>query len=275
MEVKQSQNEVFICQKKYAKEILKKFQMEECKVTSTPMNQKEKLIKNDGADKVDEGYFRSMIGCLMYLTTTRPDILFVVSLLSRFMHGASELHLRAAKRILRYVKGTVNYGVKFEKCQSFKLYGFSDSDWAGSLDDMRSTSGYCFNFGSGVFSWCSKKQEIVAQSTAEAEFIAATAAVNQALWLKKILSDLSMEEREPTEISVDNQAAIAISHNPVFHGKTKHFNIKLYFLREVQKNGDIKLIYCKSEDQLADLFIKPLPVSRFEYLRKMLGICTS
>jgi hypothetical protein len=155
------------------------------------------------------------------------------------------------------------------------LYGFSDSDWAGSLDDMRSTSGYCFNLGSGVFSWCSKKQEIVAQSTAEAEFIAATAAVNQALWLKKILSDLSMEEREPTEISVDNQAAIAISHNPVFHGKTKHFNIKLYFLREVQKNGDIKLIYCKSEDQLGDLFTKPLPVSRFEYLRKMLGVCTS
>jgi len=97
MEVKQSQNEVFICQKKYAKEILKKFQMEECKATSTPMNQKEKLSKNDGADKVDEGYFRSMIGCLMYLTTTRPDILFVVSLLSRFMHDASELHLRATK----------------------------------------------------------------------------------------------------------------------------------------------------------------------------------
>jgi len=102
--------------------------MEECKATSTPMNQKEKLIKNDEADKVDEGYFKSMIGCLMYLTTTRPDILFAVSLLSRFMHGASELHLRAAKRILRYVKGTVSYGVKFEKCQSFKLYGFSDSD---------------------------------------------------------------------------------------------------------------------------------------------------
>ena len=103
--------------------------------------------------------------------------------LIRFMHGASELHLRAAKRILRYVKGTVSYGVKFEKCQSFKLYGFLDSDWAGSLDDMRNTSGYCFNLGTGVFSWCSKKQEIVAQSTAEAEFIAATVAVNQALWL--------------------------------------------------------------------------------------------
>jgi hypothetical protein len=274
MEVKQSKNEVFICQKKYAKEILKKFQMEECKATSTPMNQKEKLCKDDGDDKIDEGYFRSIIGCLMYLTTTRPGILFVVSLLSRFMHGASELHLRAAKRILRYVRGTVSYGVKYEKCQSFKLHGFSDSDWAGSIEDMKSTSRYCFTFGSGVFSWCSKKQEIVAQSTAEAEFIAASAAVNQALWLQKILRDLHMEEEKPTEISVNNQAAIAISHNPVFHGKTKHFNIKLYFLREVQKNGDVKLIYCKSVDQLSDLFTKPLPVSRFEFLRTRLGVCS-
>ncbi|KAL5794299.1 hypothetical protein ACOSP7_002893 [Xanthoceras sorbifolium] len=136
MEVKQSQNEVFICQKKYTKEILKKFQMEECKAISTPMNQKEKLNKKDGTDKVDERYFRNLIGCLMHLTVTRPDILFAVSLLSQFMHCASEIHLIAAKRILRYIKGTVNYGVKFEKCQSFKLCGFSDSDWAGSIDDM-------------------------------------------------------------------------------------------------------------------------------------------
>jgi hypothetical protein len=240
--------------------------MEECKTTNTPMNQKEKLCKDDSANKIDEGYFRSMIGCLMYLTTTRPDILFDVSLLSRFMYGASELHLRAAKRILRYVRGIVSYGVKFKKCQSFKLHGFSDSDWASSIEDMKSTSGYCFNLGSRVFSWCSKKQEIVAQSTAEAEFIAATAAVNQTLWLQKILHDLHIEEEEPTEISVDNQVAIAISHNPVFHEKTKHFNIKLYFLREVQKNGDVKLIYCKSEDQLSYLFTKPLLVSRFEFL---------
>lgn len=120
----------------------------------------------------------------------------------------------------------------------------------------------------------SKKQDIVTQSTAEAEFIAATAAVNQALWLQKLLRDLQMEEDEATEISVDNQAAIAISHNPVFHGKTKNFNIKLYFLREVQKNGEVKLIYCKSENQLADLFTKSLPVNRFEFLRQRIGVCS-
>nr|KYP73998.1 hypothetical protein KK1_006666 [Cajanus cajan] len=121
------------------------------------MNQKEKLSKEDGVNKIDEGYYRSLIGCLMYLTATRPDILFVVSLLSRFMHCASEMHLKIAKRILRYVKGTIDYSVKFEKCQEFKLYEFSDSDWAGSVDDMKSTSGYCFSLGFGVFSWCTKK----------------------------------------------------------------------------------------------------------------------
>ena len=116
IEIKQSQNKVLICQRKYAKEILKKFQMEECKSISTPMNQKEKFNKEDGANKIDEGYYRSLIGCLKYLTAKRPNILFVVSLLSRFMHCASEIHLKAAKRILRYVKVTIDYGVRFEKC---------------------------------------------------------------------------------------------------------------------------------------------------------------
>nr|KYP63531.1 Copia protein [Cajanus cajan] len=275
IEIKQSVNEVFICQRKYAKEILKKFQMEECKSVNTPMNQKEKLSKENGADKIDEGYYRSLIGCQMYLTATRPDILFVVSLLSRFMHCASEMHLKTAKRILRYVKGTIDYGVKFEKCQEFKLYGFSDSDWAGFVDDMKSTSGYYFSLGSGVFSWCTKKQEIVAQSTAEAKFIAATAAVNQVLWLKKILSDLLLHQKNKTEIFVDNQAAIAIANNPVCHGKTKHFNIKLYFLREMQQSGEVNLVYCKTEDQLADIFTKSLPISKFELLRKRIGVCSS
>ncbi|KAG8474565.1 hypothetical protein CXB51_031329 [Gossypium anomalum] len=163
-EIKQSKNKVLICQKKYTKDILKKFQMDECKATSTPMNQKEK-----------------------------PDIMFAASLLSRFMHCASEMNLRAAKRILRYIKGTVDYSVKFEICQNLRLYGFSDNDWARSIDDMKSTSGYYFSLGSRIFLWSSKKQKIVAQSIAEAEFIAATATANQNLWLKKMMRDLHLE----------------------------------------------------------------------------------
>ena len=115
----------------------------------------------------------------------------------------------------------------------------------------------------------------MAQSTAEAEFVAATASVNQALWLRKILMDLNLEQKESTKIFVDNQATIAISHNPVFHGKTKHFNIKLFFLREVQKEESVTLVYCKSEDQLADLFTKPLPISKFEFLRQKISVCSS
>ncbi|XP_016690648.1 uncharacterized protein [Gossypium hirsutum] len=169
IEIKQNQNEVFICQRKYAKEILRKFHMEDCKAMSTPMNQKEKLIKDDGSAKVIEAEFRSLVGCLMYLAATRPDILNDVSILSRFMHCPNETHMRDAKHVL-----------------------------------------------------------------------------------------LELEEKQSTEILVDNQAAIAISNNPVFYGKTKYFNIKLFFVREVQKSGDVSLCYCKSEDQIADIFTKPL-----------------
>jgi hypothetical protein len=273
MEVKQSDDGIFICQQKYAKEILKKFHMESCKSTSTPMNLKEKFSKNDGTNKADEGQYRSLIGCLMYLTATRSDIAFAVSLLSRFMHCASELHLQAAKRIVRYVKGTISYGIKYSYLQNFMLHGYSDSDWAGSVDDMKSTSGYCFSFGSGMFSWCSRKQDSVAQSTAEAEYAAATAAVNQAIWIRKILVDLHMNQLEPTKIYVDNQAAISIANNPVFHGRTKHFKIKLYFLREAQKEEEVTLLYCKTNDQIADILTKALPKTSFEDLRRKLGIC--
>jgi hypothetical protein len=136
---------------------------------------------------------------------------------------------------------------------------------------MKSTSGYCFSFGSGIFSWCSKKQEIIAQSTAEAEYVAAT---NQVLWLRKILADLDMEQKKATKVNADNQTAIAISNNPIFHGKTKHFKLKYYFLREVQKNKELQLIYCKTEDQLADMLTKPLSKTRFETLRNKIGVCS-
>ncbi|KAH9715909.1 hypothetical protein KPL71_021251 [Citrus sinensis] len=166
MQVHQKENEIFLCQQKYAKEVLKKFNMVECKPTATPMNQNEKFCKEDGAEKMDERLYRSLIGCIMYLTATRPDIMHAVSLLSRYMHCASEIHFQAAKRILRYFKGIIDYGIRFSQVKNFNLHGYSDSDWAGCVDDMKSTSGYCFSFGSGIFPWCSKKQEVIAQSTA-------------------------------------------------------------------------------------------------------------
>ncbi|XP_040869658.1 secreted RxLR effector protein 161-like [Glycine max] len=168
--------------------------MEGFKPIATPMNQNEKFCKEDGAEKVDEKLYRNLIGCLMYLSASRPDILHAVSLLSRYMNCASRIHFQAAKRVLRYVKGTVDFGIRYNYVKNFRLHGYSHSDWAGCADDMRSTSSYLFSFGFGIFSWYSKKQEVIAQSTADAEYVAATAAINQALWIRKLMNDLHMEQ---------------------------------------------------------------------------------
>ncbi|XP_028078659.1 uncharacterized protein LOC114280479 [Camellia sinensis] len=211
MEVKQKHNKIFICQHKYAKEILKKFNMEECKPTGTPMNQTEKFCKEDGTAKVDERLYKTLIGCLMYLTATRPVIMNAISLLLQYMRCASEIHFQAAKRIVRYIKGTIDYGL---------------------------------SFGYAIFSWCSKKQEVIAQSTAKTKYVVVAATVNQALWIRKLMVDLHMEQKESTQILADNQAA----NNPMFHGKTKHFKQKLYFLREWIRKKLIKRIQIKKNE---------------------------
>lgn len=140
--------------------------------------------------QADSGRYRSLIGSLLYLTASRPDLMYAASLLSRFMKNPSQAHFSAAKRVLRYLKGSLDYGILYEKKGSSVLEGYVDSDWAGSIEDSKSTSGYVFSLGSGVFSWNTKKQEVVAQSPAEAEYISAAAASNQAIWPRKLLIDL-------------------------------------------------------------------------------------
>lgn len=275
MEVMQSSHGIFTCQKKYASDILKRFKMQDCKPVGTPMTTSIKLSKDDESEKVDESLYRGLIGSLQYLTASRPDILFAVSILSRFMHSPKETHFIAAKRILRYIKGTIDLGIFCPRSSEgvVELKGYTDSDWGGCVDDSRSTSGYLFLLNSGVFTWSSKKQETTAQSTAEAEYIAAASAVNQAIWLRKMLKDLGHEQIEATKIMCDNSSAVSISKNPVFHGRTKHIKIKFHFIREVQQSNEVMLIHCSSEEQLADIFTKPLPKERFETLRQMIGIC--
>ena len=150
--------------------------------------------------------------------------------------------------------------------------GYSDSDWAGSVDDMKNTSGYVFSLGNGVFTWLSQKQDTIAQSTAEAEYIAACSAVNQAIRLRRILSELGEKQKSATKIYCDSTSAIAIAKNPVQHRKTKHIKIKYHFVREAENKRKISLVHCSTEDQLADIFTKPLPKAKFESLRNKLGI---
>ncbi|KAL0297348.1 UNVERIFIED_CONTAM: Retrovirus-related Pol polyprotein from transposon RE2 [Sesamum radiatum] len=272
IEINQEKEGIFICQRKYTETLLKKFKMESCKTVTTPLVTGEKYQKEDGSQKVDGSMYRSLIGSLLYLTATRPDIMFATCLLSRFMQSPSQVHYAAAKRILRYLRGTKDFGIWYKSTNDAKLVGYTDSDWAGSVDDMKSTSGYTFSLGSGIFSWASKKQATVAQSSAEAEYIAAAATSNQAIWLRRILEDIGEKQEEPTTIYCDNKSAIAITKNPVQHSRTKHIDIKYHSLREATTRGEIELKYCSTEEQLADIFTKALPRNKFEELRMKIGV---
>lgn len=164
IEVDQRKEVIFICQKKYANNVLKKFNMEHCKPVSTPLAQSKKLSKNDDSREVDVKLYRSMIGSLLYLTATRSDMMYSVSMLSKFMNKPTQIHLQAIKRVLRYLKGTLDYRIWYRPIINSDLIGYSDNDWVGSIDDMNSTSGYVFSLGNGVFSWLSQKQDTTAQS---------------------------------------------------------------------------------------------------------------
>ncbi|XP_056173168.1 secreted RxLR effector protein 161-like [Syzygium oleosum] len=246
--------------------------MKNCNSSSTPTEVGLKLVKDPEGKRVDSTMYKQIVGSLMYLTSTRPDIMYSVSLISRYMENPTEMHLFAAKRIFRYLQGTADFGLLYKKGESSNLMGFTDSDYAGDQDDRRSTSGYVFMMGSGAISWSSKKQLIVTLSTTEAEFVAATSCACQAIWLKKILEELHVESQGPTVIYCDNSSAIKLSKNPVLHGRSKHIDVKFHFLRDLTKEGVIDLIYCRSEDQVADIFTKSLKLAAFQKLRNLLGV---
>ncbi|CAL2251278.1 unnamed protein product [Prunus armeniaca] len=272
MGVVQTNSSIFIHQKKYAGSLLNKFGLNECKSVTTPLVATKKLVKDDGSGAASEEQYRSIVGSLLYLTATRPDIMYASSLLARFMHCPTNKHYGTAKRVLRYVKGTLDYGLEYVKGRNAMLIGFCDSDWGGSIDDSKSTSGYAFSFGSGVFSWASVKQNCVALSTAEAEYISASEATAQAIWLRFVLEDFGELQTEATPLQCDNTSAIAITKNPVFHQKTKHIDRRYHFIKDALQEGIIDLVYCPTKEQLADIFTKPLAKDPFNYLRSMLGV---
>ncbi|XP_056165613.1 secreted RxLR effector protein 161-like [Syzygium oleosum] len=248
--------------------------MTHCNSVTTPTEVGLKLSKDPDGRKVNSTFYKQIVGSLMYLTATRPDIMHPVSLISRYMENPTEKHLQAAKRILRYLRGTATFGLFYKKGEKSELIGFTNSDYAGDMDDRKSTSGYVFMLGSGAVSWCSKKQPIVTLSTTEAEFVAATSSACQAIWLRKILGELQFKQEDATTIYCDNSSAIKLSKDPVLHGMSKHIDVKYHFLRDLMKDKVIELVFCRSEDQLADLFTKPLKLSAYQKLRKLLGVCS-
>ncbi|CAM8990990.1 unnamed protein product [Rhodiola kirilowii] len=275
IEVEQADSGIFISQKKYAKDILKRFKFEGMKAVRTPVAERMEMMKEGTGELVNPTYFKSIVGSLRYLTSTRPDIVYGVGLISRFMEKPQQSHLLAAKRILRYISGTIDYGIMYSHTEEFCLTGYTDSDWAGDVETRKSTSGYAFYLGDGVVSWSSKKQQVVALSTAEAEYIAVTTAACQAVWLRRILEDLKHKQEGPTRIMCDNKSAIALAKNPVFHGRSKHIGIRYHYIRELVKDGEIELEFCKTDEQVADIFTKGLSSDKFELFRHMLGVARS
>ncbi|XP_043805250.1 secreted RxLR effector protein 161-like [Manihot esculenta] len=236
MEIEQSHSVIFISQRKYIFDVLKRFNLNQCKAIATPFDPNMKLSKEDDDSIIDTTIYRSLVGSLLFLTSTRPDIMFSASFLSRFMNSPSNSHFMAAKRVLKYLKGTSNYGLLYSNNENAKLEGYVDSDWASSVEDMKSTSSYLFSLGLGYFSWISKKQEVVTQYTAEAEYIAAAAASNQAIWLRRLLADFKNDQSEATLLWCDNKLTIAIANNPVQHSRTKHILVKYHAIREAKRN---------------------------------------
>lgn len=221
---------------------------------------------------MNEEVYKSLVGGLIYLTHTRPDLAYYVSIVARFMQSPSRIHFGVTTRILQYVAGAKSFVIWCQRTKAVNLVGSSDSDWPSDVDDRRSLSAYVFSIGSGVISWSSKKQNTFAQSSTEAEYISASGATCQAIWLRRVLEDLGWKQTEATEIHCDNKSAINLSKNPIMHNRSKHIELKYHFLREMVIKDQVKLEYCNTHNQLADVLTKALSIEKFVYFRHIPGV---
>ena len=260
----------FIEQEAYTKKILKRFKMDECNPVSTPVviNQDEEEIGKLSSQVP----YREAVGSLMYLMmNTRPDITYSVSLVAQDLDKPTEQSWRAVKRIYRYLKGTQNHGILFKTDGNPSLQVYCDADYAGDVKTRLSRTGIVTMLASGPISWYSSKQKCIAVSTTEAEYVAASEATKELIWLKRLLSELMVLNKLPV-LYVDNAGAVKLCHNPEFHKRTKHIDVRHHFVRENVEKNNLKVEHVKGELQKADIFTKSLPKPRFEYLRKIIGM---
>jgi hypothetical protein len=235
-QIKQLQDGTFIIQTKYIQDILKKFGMKDDKPIKTPMGTNGHLDLNTGGKSVDQKVYRSMIGSLLYLCASRPDIILSVCMCARFQAGPKEVHLRAVKTIMRYLVYTPKFGLWYPKGSTFDLIRYSDADWVGCKIDRKSTSGTCQFLGRSLVSWASKKQNSVALSTAEAKYIVTGHCCAQLLWMRQTLMDYGYKLSK-VPLLCDNESATRMVDNPVEHSRTKHIDIRYHFMRDHQQRG--------------------------------------
>lgn len=274
IEVSQKPQGITLCQSTYAAKILEKNGMADCNPSQTPMEPRFKISKVSQHPPVETTCYRSIIGCLRYLVNTRPYIAYAVRIASRYMEEPTTEHMAAVKQILRYIRGTIEFGCFYvrkdreEPC----LVGYSDSDLAGDIDDRKSTSGVAYFLGENIISWVSQKQKIVALSSCEAEYIAASTAACQGIWLGRLLDYLRKQTKGKVTLKVDNKSAIALCKNPVYHDRSKHIDTRYHFIRECVENGKIEVEYVNTSDQLADILTKSLGRLKFLEMREKIRV---
>lgn len=248
-----------LSQYQYIKKVLKQYGMEKCKSVATPLDPGCQVNCNDDCERVDQQEYQSLVGVLMYLAiSTRPDILHSVSKMAQRNTDPHVEHMTMLKRILRYLAGTINYKIIYESNDSKALEGFVDADWAGDAVDRKSYTGFSFFVSDCLVSWESRKQNSVALSSTEAEYMAASEAAKEAIYLKRILMEIESTQDEPVVLNIDNQGAMMLAENPVHHKRSKHIDIKYHHLRELVEKQEILLNYCPSGDMISDIFTKNL-----------------
>ena len=261
-----------LSQAAYARDILERAGMANCKPVSTPADAKAKASSSDGEPFSDASWYRSMAGALQYLTLTRPDIAYAVQQVCLHMHAPRDCHAAMLKRVLRYLKGTVEFGLHLHAATSPTLIAYTDADWAGCPDTRRSTSGFCVYLGDALVSWSSKRQNTVSRSSAEAEYRGIANAVAECSWLRHLLDELHHGVKQATIVYCDNVSSVYMSKNPVHHRRTKHIELDIHFVREKVAVGELRVLHVPSDKQFADIFTKGLPSALHDDFRSSLCV---
>jgi len=269
--VARSKKGIHICQRKYALDILSQTGMIGCKPCSTPYLKDNKDLYDAAETLPDPTVYRQLIGKILYLTNTRPDLCFSIHLLSQFMQAPTVKHYAAAQHILRYIKANPSQGLFFPADNQIQLKAFSDSDWGTCPDTRKSTTGFCIFLGSSLVSWKSKKQGTVSRSSTEAEYRALATTTCEVQWLSYLLRDLQIKPTQTAVMYCDNKSARHIAHNQSFHERTKHLDID-HVVREKVQSNLFHLLPISSEEQLADGFTKILHRRQFRTITSKLGL---
>ena len=270
--VQRHRDTLILSQRQYTLDILERHGMSGCNPCSTPVDTCAKVSADAGPPVDDPTAYRSLTGALQYLTFTRPDIAYAVQQICLHMHDPRETHLTAAKRILRYLQGTISYGLIIPRSAPTQLVVYTDADWAGCPDTRRSTSGYAVFLGGSLISWSSKRQPTVSRSSAEAEYRAVANGVAEVSWLQQLLQELHHPLKTASLVYCDNVSAVYLSTNPVQHQRTKHVEIDLHFVRERVALGAVRVLHVPTTSQYANVFTKGLPSSVFTEFRSSLNV---